>query len=301
MSFIKVLGTIAGLIAILILTQGLAYLGTEIPKWKPQILNYLAFYTIGVQWISYLHAGGLFGNQPTEKYYDLIGSLTYLSTICVSLFTISPISQISARQIIVSVCAAIWAIRLGSFLFYRIHTSGGVDSRFAEIKRDWGRFLIAWTIQGAWVFITLLSVLVVNQKVNQVPLKIINYVGIGVWVAGFIIEVTADFQKLLFKKDPANAGRWIDTGLWSVSRHPNYFGEIVIWIGVSLMCIDDFNDVRRLITLCISPVFVALLLIFISGIPLLEQKADDRWGESELYQKYKKNTPVLVPFLKKCW
>lgn len=300
MGLLKVAGTMGVILSTVAITQGIAILGTQVLKWKPQILNYLALYTVGVQWVSFLHAGGIFGNQPTEKYYDLIGSLTYLSTLAISVFVL-PISKISVRQMIVTSCAGIWAIRLGSFLFYRIHTSGGTDSRFTEMKKDWGKFLIAWTIQGAWVFITLLSVLVANQSEDTEPLKVVNYVGMGVFVFGFVTEVTADFQKLFFKQDPANAGKWIDSGLWSISRHPNYFGEIVLWTGVTLICLDKFNNARRLITFCISPIFVACLLIFISGIPLLEQKADEKWGDSEMYQKYKKSTPVLVPFLKKCW
>lgn len=208
------MGIILSTIAI---TQGIAYLGTKTLKLKPQILNYLALFTIGVQWISFLHAGGLFGNQPTEKYYDLIGSLTYLSTLSISIFVL-PLSQISTRQMIVTTCAGVWAIRLGSFLFYRIHTSGGVDSRFTEMKKDWGKFLIAWTIQGAWVFLTLLSVLVVNQHEDTEPLRIVNYVGIGVFLIGFVTEVTSDLQKLRFKQNPANTGKWIDSGLWNVSR-----------------------------------------------------------------------------------
>uniref|UniRef100_A0A336MR91 CSON003882 protein n=1 Tax=Culicoides sonorensis TaxID=179676 RepID=A0A336MR91_CULSO len=301
MGIIKILGTAATTLGTVVFTQGIAVLGTQVPKLRPQILNYLGFYTIGVQWVSFIHAGGLFGNKPTEKYYDLIGSLTHLSTIGISVLALRPLSKISVRQAIVSSCAAIWAIRLGSFLFYRIHNSGGVDSRFTEMKEDWTKFFTAWTIQGAWVFITLLSVLVINQRIDKIPLKPINYVGMGVWATGFAMEVVADFQKLFFKQNPENAGKWIDTGLWSISRHPNYFGEITLWTGVSLMCIDQLKNKRRLLALCISPVFVACLLIFVSGIPLLEQKADDRWGDNELYQKYKNNTPVLVPFIKNIW
>lgn len=86
------------------------------------------------------------------------------------------------------------------------------------MKKDWGKFLIAWTIQGAWVFLTLLSVLVVNQHEDTEPLRIVNYVGIGVFLIGFVTEVTSDLQKLRFKQNPANAGKWIDSGLWNVSR-----------------------------------------------------------------------------------
>lgn len=217
MGLLKIVGSMGVCLSTVLVNQGAAILGTQTLKWSPQILNYLGFYTIGVQWVSFLHAGGIFGNQPTEKYYDLIGSLTYLSTLSISVFRL-PISQISLRQKIVTACAGIWAIRLGSFLFYRIHTSGGVDSRFTEMKKDWSKFLTAWTIQGAWVFLTLLPVLVINQAIDKKPMKIINYIGLGTFVFGFAIETIADLQKLFFKRNPENQGRWIDTGLWSISR-----------------------------------------------------------------------------------
>lgn len=217
MGLLKLVGVMGVILSTVALTQGIAILGTATLKWPPQILNYLALFTIGVQWVSFLYAGGLFGNQPTEKYYDLIGSLTYLSTLSISVFLL-PISEISARQMIVTSCAGLWAIRLGGFLFYRIHNSGGVDSRFTEMKKDCGKFLIAWTIQGAWVFLTLLSILVVNQKVDTEPLRVVNYIGLGTFVVGFVTETTADLQKLRFKQNPVNEGKWIDSGLWSVSR-----------------------------------------------------------------------------------
>lgn len=217
MGFLKIAGTMGVILSSVAITQGIAILGTQILKWSPQILNYLALTTIGIQWVCFLPASGIFGNEPTEKYYDLIGSLTYLSTLSISIFQL-PLEQISLRQMIVTSFAGIWALRLGSFLFYRIHKSGGVDSRFSELKKDYGRFLIAWTIQGVWVFLTLLSVLVVNQNVDAKPLYVVNYIGMGVFVVGFFCETTADMQKLRFKEDPLNNGRWIDSGLWGFSR-----------------------------------------------------------------------------------
>lgn len=217
MGFLKIAGTMGVIISSVAITQGIAILGTQTLKWTPQILNYLALTTIGIQWVCFLPASGIFGNEPTEKYYDLIGSLTYLSTLSISIFQL-PLEQISLRQMIVTSFAGVWALRLGSFLFYRIHKSGGVDSRFSELKKDYGKFLIAWTIQGVWVFLTLLSVLVVNQNVDAKPLYVVNYIGMGIFVVGFLTETTADLQKLRFKEDPLNNGRWIDSGLWGFSR-----------------------------------------------------------------------------------
>lgn len=221
MSVLKSVGSMGVVATTVALTQGAAYLATLKPMWRPQILNYLGFYTIGVQWVSFIHAGGFFGNQRTEKYYDFIGSLTHISTVAVSYFLL-PTKSI--RQSIVSAASTIWALRLGVFLFWRIHQSGS-DSRFTEMKKDNWQFLIAWTLQGAWVFLTQLSILTLNQAEDKNRLKIVNYVGLSIWVIGFIIEVVSDLQKSAFKMNPENRGKFIDTGLWSTSRHPNYFGK----------------------------------------------------------------------------
>jgi steroid 5-alpha reductase family enzyme len=252
----------------------------------------IAFVTIFVQWVVFIHASGLFGNQRTEKYFDLTGSFTYLLTV---LLTVLLVPQPSIRQIVVSSFACVWALRLGIFLFSRILISGE-DRRFTAMKVHWLRFFQAWNVQGVWVFITLLSILIANQTVDKAPLNIPNYIGIGVWVFGFLFESIADQQKRSFRSDPLNANKWISKGLWSISRHPNYFGEIVLWIGIALITITD-GPWWEILARFVSPIFVALLLIFISGIPLLEKHADEKFGAIEEYKRYKARTPVLVPII----
>jgi steroid 5-alpha reductase family enzyme len=114
-----------------------------------------------------------------------------------------------------------------------------------------------------------------------------------VWAFGFAIEVVADAQKSRFRADPENAGKFIDAGLWAWSRHPNYFGEIVLWIGVAVIALPVLRG-WQWVTL-ISPVFVAVLLTRISGVPILEKRADEKWGGQEDYEAYKERTPVLIP------
>lgn len=286
MSKVAVISTFVVLICVGI-TQALAYYGN---KSKNFIINYLAAYVMAVQWVVFLHAGGFFGNERTEKYYDLTGSLTYLTTIGLSLILST---KITVRQIILSSFVGIWSARLGWFLFTRIHNSGGVDSRFEEIKKDNFRFWMAWTLQGAWVFICLFPVLQVSQHPEDRKLATLDYVGIGLWTFGFLFEVVADYQKSQFRANPDNKNTFIDSGLWSISRHPNYFGEIVLWLGITLAAFSGTQSYLVFIT----PIFVALLLIFVSGIPMLEQKADARFGLDEKYQQYKKSTPTLIPFI----
>jgi steroid 5-alpha reductase family enzyme len=119
----------------------------------------------------------------------------------------------------------------------------------------------------------------------------------ALWIVGFITESTADFQKSAFKSDAKNKGRFIDTGLWSVSRHPNYFGEILMWCGVAGVAVSMNASPGISVASCASPLFVTFLLTQMSGIPILEKMADERWGNETAYQEYKRNTPCLIPRL----
>jgi steroid 5-alpha reductase family enzyme len=199
-----------------------------------------------------------------------------------------------ARAWLLAAMVAVWAGRLGTFLFRRV-SRHGKDDRFDEIKPSFLRFLNAWTIQGLWVVLTAAAAWIAITSATRVALDGWALAGFVVWAAGFGIEIVADNQKGRFKADPANEGKFISTGLWSKSRHPNYFGEIVLWIGVLLIAIPVLEGWQWVALL--SPVFVALLLIKASGIPLLEKKADSKWGGQADYEAYKKNTPVLIPKL----
>ena len=169
----------------------------------------------------------------------------------------------------------------------------GKDSRFDNIKNRPPRFFLAWTLQGLWVLLTAATAFAVITGGNSKPIGIVGYVGIAVWAAGMLIEIISDRQKSKFRSDPANKGRFIHSGLWAWSRHPNYFGEIVIWIGMAIIALPVLQG-WQYVTL-ISPVFVTFLLTRVSGVPMLEEAADERWGGQEDYEAYKRNTPVLVP------
>ncbi len=238
-----------------------------------------------VQWIvfipSYL--------KQTEHYYDLTGSLTYQ---LLTWGTLIAAGTYAPRQLLLGSMVVVWSGRLGLFLFWRVKRAGK-DGRFDAIKPAGGRFLVFWSVQGLWVVLTMATVLSVLALPASAPLGVLDGVGAAIWLAGFAIEVTADRQKGAFKANPANSGRFINVGLWSWSRHPNYFGEIVLWIGVALIALGDLEG-WRLVTL-VSPVFVFWLLFFVSGIPLLAARADERWGNDQDYQAYKARTSLLVP------
>ncbi len=227
----------------------------------------------------------------TEKFYDLTGGLSYISVILVAV-NLSP--EMDPRARVASAFVVIWSSRLATFLFRRI-SKDGKDGRFDDIKTRALRFLMAWTLEGLWVVLTVAAALAIITSTNTKPLGIIGYVGIIVWLVGFSIEVVADRQKSRFRENPENAGKFIDIGLWSRSRHPNYFGEIVLWVGIAILAFPILEG-WQYVTL-ISPVFVTFLLTKVSGIPLLEQRSDEKWGGQEDYEAYKARTPVLIPKL----
>ena len=240
-----------------------------------------------VQWVAFIPAF----TKQTEAFFDLTGSFTYVG-VTVGLIALTP--HRDARAVILASLVVIWALRLGPFLFRRVRRSGS-DDRFDEIKPSFPRFLTVWTVQGLWITFTAMAAWVGITSNQRADLDAFAVVGILVWVAGFALEVVADLQKSRFRADPANKGRFISTGLWSRSRHPNYFGEILLWLGVAIVAVPVLTGWQWVVLA--SPVFVAFLLTKVSGVPLLEQKADARWGGQPDYEEYKRTTPVLVPRL----
>ena len=225
----------------------------------------------------------------TERFFDLTGSLTY---IAVTLGVLLLARSWDARRVLLAVLVLVWAVRLGTFLFGRVSRTGA-DDRFDEIKGSFPRFLAVWTIQGLWVSVTAAAAWIAISASRQVDIDVFAVVGFLLWAAGFAVEVIADRQKGHFRADPAHRGRFISTGLWSRSRHPNYFGEILLWIGVAVIALPVLQGWQWVGM--VSPVFVAVLITRVSGVPLLEAKADAKWGGQPDYEEYKRTTPVLVP------
>ncbi|MEM6710348.1 MAG: DUF1295 domain-containing protein [Pseudomonadota bacterium] len=238
-----------------------------------------------VQWVVFIPSY----IAQTEHYYDLTGSLTYIALTAVAL-TLG--NGGDARALLIGAMVLMWALRLGTFLFRRVRADGS-DGRFDRIKPDFLWFLMAWTMQALWVPLTLAAALVVFTTEVQVPLDGFAAVGALMWGAGFAIEVIADQQKRAFRSDPTNEGEFIRTGLWAWSRHPNYFGEILLWTGIAVIALPVLAGWQ--FAALISPVFVFILLNFVSGVPMLEKRAEKRWGTDPVYRQYVKETPVLIP------
>jgi steroid 5-alpha reductase family enzyme len=230
----------------------------------------------------------------TERFYDLTGSVTFVAVTSLALVAApGPDGEASVWRVMLAAMVVVWAVRLGSFLFVRVRRDGS-DGRFDKIKVHPLAFLATWTLQALWVSMTVAAALAAITVADGLG-GVWAALGVIVWLIGFAIEVVADTQKRRFRADPANAGRFISTGLWSRSRHPNYFGEILLWSGVALMAVPTLSGWRWVVL--ISPVFVWLLLTRVSGVPLLEARAAARFGDDPAYGAYVKHTPVLVPRL----
>ena len=278
--------SLIGIIVSILLGMGIAWAASgrsaEALGWP--IFGLCVGVCFGIQWIGFLHSWF----AQTEHFFDLTGGFTYILVTLLALF-LTPSTDL--RTLLLSGLVVFWALRLSSFLFRRVRQDGS-DGRFDDIKPDFLRLLMTWTLQGLWVALTASCALAAISSQSQAPIGPIGLIGFFLWVAGFWIEVTADQQKRRFRKDPGNDGQFITFGLWAWSRHPNYFGEILLWIGVALIALPVLGG-GQLFTL-ISPAFVYLLLTKISGVPMLEARGKKRWGEDPAYRAYLERTPVLM-------
>ena len=202
------------------------------------------------------------------------------------------IPEIYLRDVVIALLVIIWAVRLGSFLFLRVRKDGG-DGRFDIMKTKFWWFLMTWNIQGMWVFLSLAAGLAAMTSNQKLEADIFLLIGLVIWITGFAIEVIADTQKSKFRSYPENKDKFISTGIWSWSRHPNYFGEILLWIGITIIALPVLQG-WQFITL-ISPIFIIFLLTQVSGVRLLELRGKKKWGDNEEYQRYIQSTSVLIP------
>ncbi|KAI9851297.1 MAG: hypothetical protein M1838_004033 [Thelocarpon superellum] len=283
----------------------------------------------------------------SERFYDLSGSLTYLSCTALSLYlptmraraaaaaagnvkppwpsllaslTGSGPGMLNWRQVVLSAAVTIWAARLGTFLFQRIMKDGS-DSRFEEIRKSPPRFAVAFFAQATWVSLCLMPVLAVNSipqnLLATLPfLMTTDVLGILLYTGGFAFEATADWQKdrwVQAKREKKHEEAFLTHGLWSKSRHPNYFGESTLWTGIATLSAgvllssagqlgmglasSPWGRVAALGMAGVSPAFVTLLLLKVSGVPLSEKKYDQKYGDRDDYRRWKEETPMFIPKL----
>lgn len=280
-------GSVLGTVVAVLIGAGLALAGSQGGHRLAGVPIYALCVAVAflLQWIAFVPAW----RHRTEKFYDLTGGLT---SITLTLLAVLLTPGVDARALLLSGIVIVWAARLAFFLFLRIRAAGE-DRRFRGIKHSFGRFLLTWTLQGLWVVFSLAAALAAITSTRRLDLDLFAAAGFLVWLTGFSLEVIADRQKSAFKARPENKGRFISTGLWSWSRHPNYFGEIVLWTGVAVIALPVLRG-WQYVSL-ISPLFITFLLTRISGIPLLERRADQKWGGQAEYEEYKARTSVLIP------
>ena len=264
-------------------TMTIAYLA------KSDIVMQAVMLAFLIQWVAYIPAY-IF---QTEKFYDLTGSLSYLTVIWFVFLSSNNLSGLNIQNLIVVTLISIWAIRLGTFLFGRIHKDGE-DKRFRTIKTSASQFFMTWTLQGMWVSICTMCAITAISSSQGIIANALFYLGLAFFIVGFAIEVVSDQQKSAFRAVPENKEKFITSGLWSKSQHPNYFGEILLWSAIALLSISSLNGTQYL-TL-ISPIFTYVLLVYISGVRMLDDMGNKKWGHLEEYKEYKRNTPTL--FLK---
>lgn len=253
-------------------------------------MNFLLFsflIAIGIQIILFIPAF-LF---KTDKLTDLSYGVTFIVLAIAGFIT----GNEGLGRTILLVMITLWGLRLIVYLFVRVNFVGK-DKRFDGIRERFSRFIKFWLGQGiiVWV-VSLASILAFTY--SNFTLNIISYVGVGVFTLGLVIETIADWQKFEFKKEEKNEGRWTDVGLWNYSRHPNYFGEMLVWIGIWLFTASILQPTYALIGL-ISPLAIICILLFVTGIPTLEKKYDARFAKNKEYKKYKESTSKVILWFK---
>ena len=252
------------------------------------LVGHLLVLIFVIQWIAYIPAF-IF---KTEKFYDLTGSLTYIAAISFALYSINTSQSLDLGSLIIGAAIIVWAVRLGSFLFMRVHKDKK-DGRFDTIKTSFSQFFMTWTLQGMWVFICSSAALVAIANPTGVPINSVFIIGLALFILGFVVEIIADNQKSAFRSIPENKDVFINEGLWARSRHPNYFGEITLWTGITVMGISTFEGMNYLALF--SPIFSYLLLNYVSGVRMLEHRGQKKWGHLDAYKTYKESTPKFIP------
>ncbi|XP_020623579.1 uncharacterized protein LOC110061093 isoform X1 [Orbicella faveolata] len=236
-----------------------------------------------------------------DKVTDFAGGTNF---VVLAILTFFLAETYNWRQILVTVFVVVWGLRLSGYLLYRI-IKIGEDKRFDDKRENCAKFAGFWTFQAFWVFTVSLPVIFINAPSSATKLDPDNkwtpqdIIGVIMFATGLLSETFADFQKFNFRNNPANKGKFCDAGLWKVSRHPNYFGEITLWIGIFIISSSVLTGGQW--TAVLSPIFTISILLFLSGIPLLEKSSDKKHKKNENYLTYKATTSPLIPLPPACF
>lgn len=217
----------------------------------------------------------------TDKLTDMSYSVSFIVLVLVALFR----TTTTLPSVIIGSLILLWALRLGTFLVIRI-AAQKKDKRFDEIRDSLFSFFFFWVSQAVLVWVLLFPFFFATVSSST----FFNIAGIALLLIGLVIETVADIQKFRHKKKSKN---FISTGLWKYSRHPNYFGEILFWIGVYLALLPTLSFVPAIVSVA-SPLAIIFILLFVTGVPPLEQHGRKKWGAA--YKEYQKKTSMLIPW-----
>ncbi len=230
--------------------------------------------------------------NQTDHLTDITYSITFLT---LAVFCIWRADKVGVDKYLLVTMVFLWAIRLGAYLFVRIRRMGS-DSRFDEMRPVWSRYIKFWMLQAVSVWLVALPYLhALVSSTEFENLHLLHWVGLIIWLSGWLIESLADYQKNKFKADPTNKGKFIKEGLYRLVQYPNYLGEMMVWIGICIFCFPYFTGWQWLSV--ISPLWIITLLLFISGIPFLESSRKETYGHLEAYQDYIGRTKKVFPFV----
>ena len=199
------------------------------------------------------------------------------------------------RGLVADILVSIWGLRLAWHIHGR-HRGKPEDFRYMAWRREWSKWFYArsyaqvYLLQGALLFVVALPVLAINRSPGS-GFAVLNLVGVCVWLFGFIFESVGDAELARFAKDPVNRGKILQTGLWRFTRHPNYFGEVTQWWGIWLIAVGIPGSWFSVA----GPLTITLLILKVSGIPMLEKKM----AENPAFAEYRRRTSVFVPWIPK--
>ena len=223
---------------------------------------------------------------------DVVTDLSYSLSFAVLAIALPSLGAREPVQLAASFLVLIWAVRLGGYLLTRILRIK-VDHRFDEMREKPLRFARFWLLQAISVAVIMMPVSYLLGREGAPGFGFWAIAGAAIWLVGLAIEAAADAQKSAFKARDENRERFITSGLWRYSRHPNYFGEMLVWWGLFVFAVPFLDGAAFAVV--IGPVFITLLLLFVSGIPLLERSAEAKYGDDPAYREYKRRTSILVP------
>lgn len=225
----------------------------------------------------------------SDKFTDISYALTFSVLAIIGLLS----SEMTPVQWLVTLVILIWAFRIGRFLFKRISYLGS-DKRFDNMRDDFVKFGGFWLLQAITVWLVMFPASLLFEVETNTEITTIAIIGAAVSIIGILIEAVADKQKFKFIKDKSNKGKWIHSGLWKYSRHPNYFGEILMWIGVYIISVEWLVSPESYLAI-IGPATIIFMLLFVSGVPILEKNAEIKWGKNKAYRDYRDKTSILIP------